>query len=52
MLQLLISISKEKISNDKHLQVLTGGKAVDDSSRYAVGIISNNKLHLTQVYTM
>jgi len=31
------------------VQVLTGGKAVDDSSRYAVGIISNNKLHLTQL---
>jgi len=30
-------------------QVLNGGKAVDDSRRYAAGLISNNRLHLTQV---
>jgi len=30
-------------------QVLTGGKAVTDTSRYAVGILNNNELHLTQV---
>lgn len=30
-------------------QVLSGGRAVADTSRYAVGIINNGELHLTQV---
>ena len=30
-------------------KILDGGKAVDDSKRYAVGIIKDGKLHLTQV---
>jgi len=30
-------------------QVLSGGRAVNDTSRYAVGILNNNELHLTKV---
>lgn len=32
-----------------YLQVLSGGKAVGDTKRYAVGILNNNELHLTKV---
>eukprot|EP00088_Acartia_fossae_P028935 TRINITY_DN2973_c0_g1_i8.p1 TRINITY_DN2973_c0_g1~~TRINITY_DN2973_c0_g1_i8.p1 ORF type:complete len:174 (-),score=57.29 TRINITY_DN2973_c0_g1_i8:432-875(-) len=31
------------------VQVLNGGKAVEDSRKYAVGVFKDNKLHLTQV---
>jgi len=31
------------------VQVLSGGKAASDTTRYAVGIVNNGELHLTQV---
>jgi len=44
-----ISSSSTFSSGKMDSQVLTGGRAVTDTNRYAVGILNNNELHLTQV---